>query len=110
MIPKQLPILFAAGAEDPVGGFGKGVRKVYEKYKAAGIQDISLRLYAGDRHELLNETDREQVYEDLLEAKRFREMKKFQFFEKRVKKSRNIMPYMPMWKNIIRKARRTICL
>ena len=67
MIPKQLPILFAAGAEDPVGGFGKGVRKVYEKYKAAGIQDISLRLYAGDRHELLNETDREQVYEDLLE-------------------------------------------
>ena len=43
MIPKQLPILFAAGAEDPVGGFGKGVRKVYEKYKAAGIQDISLR-------------------------------------------------------------------
>ena len=29
--------------------------------------DISLRLYAGDRHELLNETDREQVYEDLLE-------------------------------------------
>ena len=45
---------FAAGAEDPVGGFGKGVRKVYEKYKAAGIQDISLRLYAGDRHELLN--------------------------------------------------------
>lgn len=67
MIPKQLPILFAAGAEDPVGGFGKGVRKVYEKYKAAGIQDIGLRLYAGDRHELLNETDREQVYEDLLE-------------------------------------------
>ena len=67
MIPKQLPVLFAAGAEDPVGGFGKGVRKVYEKYKAAGIQDISLRLYAGDRHELLNETDREQVYEDLLE-------------------------------------------
>ena len=67
MIPKQLPVLFAAGAEDPVGGFGKGVRKVYEKYKAAGIQDISLRLYAGDRHELRNETDREQVYEDLLE-------------------------------------------
>ena len=67
MIPKQLPILFAAGAEDPVGGFGKGVRKVYEKYKAAVIQYISLRLYAGDRHELLNETDREQVYEDLLE-------------------------------------------
>lgn len=67
MIPKMLPILMAAGTEDPVGGFGKGVRKVYEKYKAAGLQDVSLRLYAGDRHELLNERDRQQVYKDLYE-------------------------------------------
>lgn len=67
MIPKGLPILFMSGADDPVGGFGKGVRKIYEKYRAAGIQDVALRLYTGDRHELLNETDREQVYEDLLE-------------------------------------------
>ena len=67
MIPRTLPVLFVSGAEDPVGDFGKGVRKVYEKYKNAGIQDVSLRLYAGDRHEILNETDRKQVYEDLLE-------------------------------------------
>ena len=67
MIPKSLPILFAAGTDDPVGGFGKGVRKVYLKYKAAGIKDLSLRLYAGDRHELLNETDRKQVSLDLYE-------------------------------------------
>lgn len=67
MIPKTLPVLFASGAEDPVGDFGKGVRKVFEKYKIAGIQDVSLRLYAGDRHEILNETDRGQVYEDLFE-------------------------------------------
>lgn len=67
MIPKSLPILFAAGIEDPVGDFGKGVRKIYEKYKSAGIQDVTLRLYAGDRHELLNETDRTQVYQDLLD-------------------------------------------
>ncbi len=66
MIPKGLPILFVSGADDPVGNFGKGVRKIYEKYKAAGIRDISLRLYTGDRHEILNETDRQQVYEDLL--------------------------------------------
>ena len=65
MIPKTLPILFAAGMEDPVGGFGKGVRRVYEKYKAVGIRDVTLRLYTGDRHELLNETDREQVQKDL---------------------------------------------
>ena len=58
MIPKTLPVLIAAGSEDPVGNFGKGVRRIYEKYKSAGIQDITLRLYAGDR---------EQVYEDLYE-------------------------------------------
>lgn len=67
MIPKNLPVLFVSGAEDPVGDFGKGVRKIYEKYRAAGIQDAALRLYTGDRHEILNETDRQQVYEDLLE-------------------------------------------
>ena len=66
MIPKGLPVLFVSGAEDPVGGFGKGVRKIYEKYRAAGIQDVALRLYTGDRHEILNEIDRQQVYEDLL--------------------------------------------
>lgn len=74
MIPKILPILFVSGAEDPVGDFGKGVRKVYEKYCAAGIQDTALRLYTGDRHEILNETDRQQVYEDL-----------YQWFEGKVK-------------------------
>ena len=65
MIPKSLPILLAAGTEDPCGGMGKGVRKIYDKYKKAGIKDVSLQLYAGDRHELLNETDRTQVYLDL---------------------------------------------
>ena len=67
MIPKGLPILFVSGAEDPVGNYGKGVRRIYEKYKAAGIHDISLRLYTGARHEILNETDRKEVYEDLLQ-------------------------------------------
>lgn len=65
MIPKTLPMLIAAGDEDPAGEFGKGVKRIYEKYKSAGIQDVTLRLYSGDRHELLNETDRTQVYEDL---------------------------------------------
>ena len=67
MIPKSLPVLLAAGSDDPCGDFGKGVRKIFERYKKAGIEDVSLRLYAGDRHELLNETDRDQVYVDLYE-------------------------------------------
>ena len=64
-LPKDLPVFFVAGQDDPVGAFGKGVCKVYEKYKTAGIRKVDLKLYPGDRHEILNETDREQVYEDL---------------------------------------------
>ncbi len=63
-ICKHLPLLFVSGEDDPVGGFGKGVRKAYQKYVDAGIENIELRLYEGDRHELLNERDRERVYGD----------------------------------------------
>lgn len=64
-IPKRLPLFFVSGENDPVGGFGKEVRKVYEQYQQVGIQDVSLKLYPEDRHEILNETDRQQVYRDL---------------------------------------------
>lgn len=63
-ICKSLPILFVSGQDDPVGGFGKGVRRVYDSYVRAGIADVGLRLYEGDRHEILNEKDRSRVYED----------------------------------------------
>lgn len=64
-IPEELPILFAAGSEDLVGNCGKGVKAVYERYCKMGIKDVRLKLYEGDRHEILNETDKEKVYEDL---------------------------------------------
>ena len=63
-MPKDLPVLFVSGREDPVGDFGKAVYKVYKKYKRAGMKDVRLKLYKGDRHEILNETDRETVYQD----------------------------------------------
>ncbi len=72
-IPKDLPLLFVSGACDPVGGNGKGVTTAYESYKNAGIADVSIKLYDNDRHEILNETDRDQVWADLfawLEAHR----------------------------------------
>ena len=56
----------ASGAEDPVGDYGKGVEKTYKHMKKAGIEDVTLKLYENDRHELINETDREQVYADLI--------------------------------------------
>ncbi len=64
-IPKSLPLLLVSGQDDPVGNYGTGVETAYKTYQAAGIKDISLKLYPKDRHEILNETDRETVYEDI---------------------------------------------
>lgn len=64
-IPRTLPILLASGKEDPVGDFGKTVEKIYGQYREAGIKDVTLKLYEEDRHEILNEQDRQQVYEDI---------------------------------------------
>ena len=53
-------------ALDPVGDMGKGVKKVFELFGKAGIRDVSMHLFDGDRHEVLNETDREEVvYPDI---------------------------------------------
>lgn len=65
-IPKTLPVFFVAGKDDPVGNFGKGVVKACDGFKKAGISDVALKLYKDDRHEILNETDRETVFDDIL--------------------------------------------
>lgn len=54
-IPKALPVLFVSGSEDPVGNYGKGPKEVCESYQKQGILDVSLKLYEGMRHEILNE-------------------------------------------------------
>lgn len=65
-LPKKLPLFIVSGAQDPVGGLGKGVKDVYDMYKETGMLDLTYKLYENDRHEILNETDRQNVYEDLL--------------------------------------------
>lgn len=64
-VPKELPLFFVAGSEDPVGASGKGVEAVYQRYLAKGAKNAKIKLYDGDRHEILNELDKETVYEDL---------------------------------------------
>jgi len=64
--PKDLPIFIFSGEEDPVGEMGKGVQKVAEKYKRAGIKDLTLKLYEGGRHEMLNEINKKEVEKDVL--------------------------------------------
>lgn len=63
--PKNLPTLVISGAEDPVGGFGKGVRYVYENLNKQGA-NVELKLFEGARHELFNETNREDVFTYLI--------------------------------------------
>ena len=65
----SLPVYFIAGGSDPVGGYGKGVTQAARRLrKAAGQQAglVSLKLYPGARHEILNELNRKEVYRDIL--------------------------------------------
>ena len=65
-VPKDLPMLVTAGHDDPVGAYGKGPKEVYAKLRASGHSKTDMNLYKTDRHEIHNETDRQQVYEDLV--------------------------------------------
>ncbi len=60
-IRKDLPIYIYSGDNDPVGDMGKGVQKVYSLYKAAGLSDVTLKLYKNGRHEMHNEPNRAEV-------------------------------------------------
>lgn len=65
-LPEGFPMLIISGAEDPVGDWGEGVRKVWEMYDKNTKCTLDLKLYDDDRHEILNELNKEEVYEDLL--------------------------------------------
>lgn len=65
-IKKDLPVYLVSGDKDPVGQYGKGVKEVYCRLKNAGAEDISITLYKDDRHEILNETDKDIVMNDIL--------------------------------------------
>ena len=64
-IPKSLPVLFVAGEMDPVGNFGAGVKRVVVQLRSLGMDHIQCHLYPNDRHEILNELDKMEVYEDI---------------------------------------------
>ena len=64
--PKSLPTLIVSGDEDPVGKYGKGPMQVYKRLLISGCESLTLKIYSGARHELFLETNREEVYSDLL--------------------------------------------
>lgn len=65
--PHEVPLLYVAGDADPVGKGGKGVAAAAESMEAAGAEDLTLRLFSGMRHEILNEIGKEEVYDFILE-------------------------------------------
>ena len=65
-IPKSLPVLLIAGAEDPVSKGVRGLRALKQQYLQVGLRDVSVKVYPGARHELFNETCRDEVTADLL--------------------------------------------
>ncbi len=62
---KNLPVLFIAGDRDPVGDMGKGVTAAYRCFQKAGLRDVTMKLYHGLRHEILNEKSKQYVYRDV---------------------------------------------
>ncbi len=64
--PKNMPTLIMSGDMDPVGNYGKGPRYVYKQLMINGTQNVTLKMYEGARHELFNETNYEEVFDDIL--------------------------------------------
>lgn len=65
LMNRNTPVLFVSGGEDPVGERGKGVRRAYQSFHRAGVRDLTVKLYPGARHEILNDVCRTEVYGDL---------------------------------------------
>ena len=63
---RDTPVYFFSGDQDPVGGMGEGVKKVFGFFQSAGVKDLTMKLYPGGRHEMLNELNRAEVYADVL--------------------------------------------
>jgi alpha-beta hydrolase superfamily lysophospholipase len=65
-IRHDLPIYLFSGDADPLAGGGALVKMVADRYRDAGVTDVTIKLYPGARHETLNETNRDEVTADLI--------------------------------------------
>jgi alpha-beta hydrolase superfamily lysophospholipase len=66
-IPRDVPIHIVSGDQDPVGENTKGVMALIDRYHALGLTKVTYKFYPQARHELLNETNRDEVQNDLLD-------------------------------------------
>jgi alpha-beta hydrolase superfamily lysophospholipase len=66
-MPHDLPMYLAVGSKDPVNGGLTLLWPLVDRYRAAGLTDVTVRVYDDGRHEILNEINRAQVIDDLLQ-------------------------------------------
>lgn len=80
-VDKRKEILIISGDSDPIGNYGLGVKKLYNYFLNEGFKDIELKLYRGARHEILNELNKKEVYQDILkwleDKRRRKDMKRY---------------------------------
>lgn len=62
-----LPILIASGSDDPLAGGGDLVQLLGQRYRDAGVAEVTVQVYPGGRHEILNETNRDEVTADIVD-------------------------------------------
>ena len=65
LMNKNTPILLLSGEDDPVGKFGKGVKKIYDFILSVGIENVSIKLYPGLRHDIFHEKNNLEIFEDI---------------------------------------------
>ena len=65
-VPLDIPIYIISGDKDPIGKNGKGVLRLRDRYIKLGVKDVTCKLYKDGRHELLNEINKEEVFEDII--------------------------------------------
>jgi alpha-beta hydrolase superfamily lysophospholipase len=65
-IRADLPLLLASGSDDPLAGGGQLVELLGQRYRDAGLSDVTVTVYPGARHEILNETNRDEVTADIV--------------------------------------------
>lgn len=66
-IRADLPVLLLSGDADPIAGGGALVQTVGQRYRDAGLRDVTVRLYPQARHEIFNETNRDEVTAELID-------------------------------------------
>ena len=65
-ISTELPLFVLSGSQDPVGLMGKGVTRLFEAYQVNGQKNLTLKLFENGRHEMLNETNKDEVYNEII--------------------------------------------